>query len=163
MGAYTPLYTSTWYGRDFEVFSDLKGGNAKKGPISSGRFFTEYLWNNTPQATSGLWGTAYNLIARANNVLEVIEGGFEEAGVDQSDLNQLAAECKFLRGLAYFDLARMFCQPISQGSGAGQLGVPIVLISEIGQPARNTLGEVYAQVESDLLDAEAGLAAVSPN
>jgi hypothetical protein len=163
MGAYTPLYSSNWYGRDFPVTADLKGGNSKKGPISSGRFFTEYLWNNTPQATAGLWTTAYNLIARVNNVLEVIEGGFEEPGVEQADLDQLAAECKFLRGLAYFDLARLFCQPISQGAGASQLGVPVVLVSELGQPERNTLGEVYSQIESDLLDAEAGLATVSPN
>lgn len=163
MGAYTPLYSANWYGRGFVVTADLKGGNAKKGPISSGRFFTEYLWNNTPEATSGLWGTAYNLIARANNVLEVIEGGFEEPGVDQADLNQLAGECKFLRGLAYFDLARMYCQPISQGSGGSQLGVPVVLVSELAQPERSSLGEVYAQIESDLLAAESGLAMVSPN
>ena len=163
LGAYTPLYSSNWYGRDFPVVADLKGGNSKKGPISSGRFFTPYLWNNTPQASHGLWATAYNLIARVNNVLEVIEGGFEEPGVTQSDLDQLAGECKFLRGLAYFDLARLFCQPIAQGGGGSQLGVPVVLISELAQPARNTLGEVYAQIESDLLDAEAGLATVSPN
>jgi len=163
LGAYTPLYSSNWYGRDFPVTADLKGGNSKKGPISSGRFFTEYLWNNTPQASNGLWTTAYNLIARVNNVLEVIDNGFEEPGVEQADLDQLAGECKFLRGLAYFDLARLFCQPISQGSGASQLGVPIVLVTELGQPPRNTLGEVYAQIETDLLDAEANLAAVSPN
>ncbi len=121
LGAYTPLYSSDWYGRDFVVTSDLKGGNAKKGPISSGRFFTEYLWNNTPEASNGLWTRAYELINRVNNVLEVIKGGFSEPGVEQEDLDQLAAECKFLRGLAYFDLARMFCQPIAQG-GIEQLG-----------------------------------------
>ncbi len=61
----------------------------------------------------------------------------------QEDIDQIAAECKFLRGLAYFDLARLFCQPIAQGSGASQLGVPVVLTYELGQPARNTLGEVF--------------------
>jgi hypothetical protein len=162
-GVYTPLYSSDWYGRDFPVVADLKGGNSKKGPISSGRFFTDYLWNNTPEASHALWTRAYELIARANNVLEVIDGGFEEPGVEQEDLDQLAAECKFLRGLAYFDLARLFCQPIAQGAGASQLGVPIKLVTENSQPARNTLGEVFAQVESDLMDAEAGLAYSSPN
>jgi starch-binding outer membrane protein, SusD/RagB family len=163
LGAYTPLYSSNWYGRDFPVTADLKGGNSKKGPISSGRFFTEYLWNNTPQASNGLWTTAYNLIARVNNVINVIEDGFEEPGIAQADLDELVAECKFLRGLAYFDLARLFCQPIAQGAGASQLGVPVVLVTELGQPARNTLGEVYAQIESDLLAAEADLPTVSPN
>ena len=162
LGAYTPLYSPNWYGRDFPVVADLKGGNSKKGPISSGRFFTPYLWNNTPEASHGLWTTAYNLISRVNNILEVIDAGFEEPGVEQADIDQLAAECKFLRGLAYFDLARLFCQPIAQAGGS-ELGVPVVLVTELAQPARNTLGEVYAQIESDLLDAEAGLATSSPN
>lgn len=162
-GIYTQLYTSTWYGRDFPVIADLKGGNSKHGPISSGRFFTEYLWNNTPQATAGLWTSAYNLINRANNVITTIEDGFEEPGVEQGDLDALVAEAKFLRALGFFDLSRLYCQPIAQGAKGSQLGIPIVLKSELGQPARNTLGEVYDQILSDLLAAEAGLSTVSPN
>lgn len=162
IGAYTPIYDDFWYGRDFVVTADLKGGNAKKSPISSGRFIEEYLWNNTPESSNGLWTRAYELIGRANNVLEVIDAGFTEAGVEQEEIDQLAAECKFLRGLAYFDLARMFCQPIAQG-GINQLGVPVVLSYELGQPARNTLGEVYDQIEVDLVNAELDLAEVSPN
>jgi hypothetical protein len=159
IGTYDRLYNTNWYGRDFVVFADMKGGNAKIGPISSGRYYTEYLWNNTPQATAWLWQEAYRTIARANNVLEVLEGEFSEPGVEQEDLNALAAECKFLRALAYFDLARFFCQPIAQGAGASQLGVPVVLRTVIAEPARNTLGEVYDQVVQDLLDAEADLPA----
>jgi len=157
VGAYGILYDTWWYGRDFVVYADLKGGNAKIGPISSGRYVTEYLWNNTPNATAWLWQDAYSAIARVNNVLEAIEEGIDEPGVEQEDLDMLAAEAKFLRGLAYFDLARIFCQPITQGAGASQLGVPIVLRTENAEPARNTLGEVYDQVVQDLLDAEAGL------
>ena len=157
IGAYALIYDTWWYGRDFVVFADMRGGNAKIGPISSGRYYTEYLWNNTPQATAWLWQDAYIVIARANNVLEVIEGGFEEPGVEQEDLDVLAGECKFLRALAHFDLARMFCQPITQGTGANQLGVPVVLRTENALPARNTLGEVYEQILKDLLDAEEDL------
>lgn len=162
LGAYTPLYATNWYGRNFIVTADLKGGNAKISPLNSGRFRTEYLWNNTPTATAGLWTTAYNLISRVNNVINVIDDGFEEAGVEQADLDQLSGECKFLRGLAYFDLARLFCQSYSYG-GASDLGVPVVLVSEIGTPARDNLGVVYDQIVSDLLDAEANLPEVSPN
>lgn len=160
-GAYSPLYGTSWYGRDFVVIADLKGGNAKISPITSGRFITESLWNNTPTATAGLWGTAYTTIARVNNVINVIEGGFEEVGVTQDQLDVLTAECKFLRALAYFDLARMYCQPYS--SGRDQLGVPVVLVTEIGTPARATLGEVYDQVVLDLEDAIAGLPVASQN
>ncbi len=160
-GVYTPLYHTSWYGRNFPVTADLKGGNAKISPKNSGRFRTEYLWNNTPSASHGLWTTAYQCIARANNVINVIEDGFQEPGVNQSDINRLLGECKFIRGLAYFDLARLFCQPYS--GGASQLGVPVVLATENGKPARDDLGTVYGQVEADLLDAAAKLPAVSPN
>jgi len=161
LGVYSPLYSSSWYGRNFPVTADLKGGNAKISPLNSGRFRTDYLWNNTPDASHALWTRAYQAIARANNVITVIEDGFEEVGVDQSDLDQLLGECKFVRGLAYFDLARLFCQPYS--AGTSQLGLPVVLVTENGKPARETLGVTYDQVEADLLDAAAKLSASSPN
>jgi len=161
LGVYSPLYSASWYGRNFPVTADLKGGNAKISPLNSGRFRTDYLWNNTPDASHALWTRAYQAIARANNVINILEDGFEEVGVDQSDLDQLLGECKFIRGLAYFDLARLFCQPYS--AGATQLGLPVVLLTENGKPARETLGVTYDQVEADLLDAAAKLSASSPN
>jgi hypothetical protein len=161
LGVYSPLYSSSWYGRNFVVTADIKSGNAKISPLNSGRFRTDYLWNNTPDASHALWTRAYQCIARANNVITVIEDGFEEAGVDQADLEQLLGECKFIRGLAYFDLARLFCQPYSLGRS--QLGVPVVLVTENEKPARDDLGTVYDQVEADLLDAASKLATVSPN
>jgi hypothetical protein len=167
LGAYTPLYATGWYGRDFVVAADLKGGNAKISPLNSGRFRTEYLWINTPTASHGLWTNAYNLISRVNNVINVIDDGFEEPGVTQDDLDMLAAECKFLRGLAYFDLARLFCQPYSYRTeaeaGGKALGLPVVLVSEIGKPERNTIEETYTQIVNDLLDAIDGLPVTSAN
>ncbi len=163
LGAYTPLYSTGWYGRNFVVAADLKGGNAKISPLNSGRFRTEYLWNNTPTTSHGLWTTAYNLISRTNNVIKVIEDGFEEPGVEQADIDRLAAECKFLRGLAYFDLARLFCQPYSLDGASDAYGLPVVLESVIGTPPRDDLGTVYTQIVNDLLDAEAGLPETSLN
>jgi hypothetical protein len=161
LGCYSPLYSSSWYGRNFVVTADLKGGNAKISPLNSGRFRTDYLWNNSPDVSHALWTRAYQAISRANNVINVIEDGFEEPGVEQADLDQLVGECKFIRAIAYFDLARMFCQPYSLGRS--QLGVPVVLVTENAKPARDDLGTVYDQVESDLLDAISKLATASPN
>lgn len=161
LGVYTPLYESSWYGQNFVVIADLKGGNAKISPLNSGRFRNTYLWNTTPSSAPIGWDFMYRLIARANNVINVIEDGFEEAGVEQEDLDALVAECKFLRGLAYFDLARYYCQPYA--SGRTQLGVPIVYVSEVAEPARDELGAVYDQVVLDLLAAVEGLPETSAN
>jgi hypothetical protein len=147
-GIYTCLCATGWYGAGFVITADMKGGNAKRGSVQSGRYTDEYLWNNRPSSTSALWAAAYLVIAKANNVLEVLDGGFTEAGVEQAQLDELKGECLFIRGLSYFDLARMYCQPYS--AGTSNMGVPVVLITENGYPARNTIGETYDRVIEDL-------------
>lgn len=159
-GVYAELCSTSWYGAGLVITADMKGGNAKRGSVVSGRYTDEYLWNNRPGATSGLWSTAYSTIAKANNVIEVIDAGFSESGVEQADLDLLKGECLFMRGLAYFDLARMYCQPYS--AGTENLGVPVVLVTENGYPARNTVGETYDRVVTDLQDATALLPASNP-
>lgn len=150
-GAYSLLCSDNWYGAAFVITADLKGGNAKRGPINSGRYVNEYLWNNSPTATSGLWDDAYSTIARANNVINKIDGGFTEAGVDQEDLDVLKGECLFLRAISHWDMVRIYSLPYA--AGTDNLGVPVILITENGYPARNTVGEVYNQVVLDLTEA----------
>ncbi len=150
-GAYSQLCSSSWYGCDLVIIAEMKGGNAKRGSVVSGRYTNEYLWNNRPGSTSDLWSVAYMTIAEANNVIKVIDDGFTETGVTQGKLDTLKGECLFLRGLAYFDLARMYCQPYS--AGRDNQGIPIVLVTENGYPARNTVGETYDRVIEDLEDA----------
>lgn len=150
-GIYTQLYSSDWYGRDFTVIADLKGGNGKSSPLFSGRFQTEYNWANSEGTSSNFFDNAYILIARANNVINAI-AEFEEPGVTEAQINQLEGEALFLRALAYFDLVRMYAQPYSYD--ASSLGVPVVTVTEIGEPARNTVGDVYDQIVSDLTIAE---------
>lgn len=150
-GVYTQLCATGWYGAGLVITADLKGGNGKRGSVQSGRYTDEYLWNNRPSSTSGLWSVAYSTIAKANNVLVVLDGGFTETGVTQAQLDELKGECLFMRGLAYFDLARMYCQPYS--AGTSNMGVPVVLVTENGYPARSTVGETYDRVIDDLEEA----------
>ena len=148
VAAYSPMYDDYWYARDFVVTADLKGGNSKISPLTSGRFVQEYLWNNTPSNTILLWTDAYDVIARANNIINALDG-FEEAGVEEMDLLALEGEMKFIRALAYFDMARIYCPSYIEGR-ENAYGLPIVLVTEMGEPSRNTLGETYDQVVSDL-------------
>ena len=149
-GAYSPLYSSDYYGRGFTVTSDLKGGNSKSSPINTGRFRYEYTWTNNDSYTSGLWAAAYQTITRACNVLEFAEL-LKDPDVSEQELDQLKGECLFLRALAHFDLVRMYAQPYS--SSPQSLGVPIITKSELEYPSRATVSEVYMQIVSDLEDA----------
>lgn len=150
-GAYSLLCSYYWYGAGFVITADLKGGIAKRGPMNSGRYVNEYLWNNTPTSTIGLWDDAYSTVARANNVINTINDGFKEAGVTKAQLDQLKGECLFLRALSHWDLVRIYSQPYS--SGTENMGIPVVLKTENAYPARNKVGEVYDRVVADLQEA----------
>ena len=100
-----------------------------------------------------IWMNAYNINNQSNIVLENLNV------ITDADQKTIAeGEAKFLRGLVYFDLARLFAKPYISGSANSQLAVPIVLeavldANKITYPTRNTLDEVYALVISDLTDA----------
>lgn len=160
IGAYSLLCSQNWYGAAFVITADLKGGNAKRGPINSGRYVNEYLWNNNPTATLGLWNDAYSTIARANNVINKIDEGFTEPGVSQEQLDQLKGECLFLRAISHWDLVRAYSQPYAAGNG--NMGVPVVLLTENAYPSRNTVGEVYDRVVMDLKEAITLLPVANP-
>jgi hypothetical protein len=160
IGAYSSLSSPNWYGCSFVIIADLKGGNAKRGPINSGRFENEYLWNNSPSFTSGLWSDAYFTIACANNIINAIDGDFTQTGITQEQIDQLKGECLFLRALAHWDLVRIYSQPYA--GGTGNMGVPVILKTENGYPSRNTVGEVYQRIVTDLTDAVSLLSEDNP-
>ncbi|QED38209.1 RagB/SusD family nutrient uptake outer membrane protein [Antarcticibacterium arcticum] len=100
-----------------------------------------------------IWLNAYEIGNQVNIVLDNLDV-FD----DEEDRATTEGEAKFLRGLAYFDLVRLFAKPYVPGQANTQLAVPIILepvldASIITYPARNTVDEVYAQVLSDLNDA----------
>lgn len=154
VGAYSRLYSANWYGANFILAAELRGGNAKNptdSKFTSGRYTSEYNWNFTPDVTSPLWNSAYYVISCANNVINNI-GGKEDPDVTKQDLDNLKAECLFLRALAYFDLVRVYGQPYTHAPQS--LGVPVVLTSELGKPSRETVEIVYNQAVNDLKEAE---------
>lgn len=156
-GAYTYLYDDTWYGSEFVLSCELRSGNAKNPTntnFTSGRLTKEYSWNYVPSQSSNLWNYAYAEIAAANNVINNLAGK-ETTDVTTQDLDNLKAECLFLRALGYFDLVRTYAQPYTYQPNSP--GVPVVLVTEKGLPARNTVSEVFDRIEKDLLAAEASI------
>lgn len=150
-GAYSQLYSVNWYGGYYVLSSEMRGGNGKPEPQNAGYQVDAYYWNYTPSNTENLWATAYSTIARANNVINSIPN-FEGTPVENAELQSYKAECLFLRAIAHFDLVRLYAQPYTYDKSS--LGVPVVLVTEMGEPARNTVEEVYVQVLADLKEAE---------
>jgi hypothetical protein len=157
LGAYAPLASASWYGNDFVLRTELATSNGKKwigSTYDSGRCNDLYNLVYNDNNTSGVWSAAYYVISAANNVMDNLEGK-ETAEVTAQDLNNLKAECLFLRALSHFDLVRVYAQPYCFTSDASHPGVPVVLKTDANaKPARETVKDVYAQIEADLLEAE---------
>ncbi|MDO5571522.1 MAG: RagB/SusD family nutrient uptake outer membrane protein [Bacteroidales bacterium] len=153
-GMYSPLQSENWYGAEMSLAPDLRGGIAKRATNQSydtGRMITSYQWQYSEDNASPLWNYAYFVISQANNVLNNLEGK-ESSEVSAIDINNLKAECLFVRALSYFDLVRVYAQPYTYAPAS--LGVPVVLETKISSPKRDNVETVYNQIVTDLTDAE---------
>lgn len=155
-GLYTMFQSASWYDGVYFLSSEMRCGNAKK-PLQepgSGRYTGHTTWNYHESATSPVWSYAYYTISWANNVINNVDAIdlASERGVTEQDLKNLKAEALFVRAWCYHNLVTTYGQPYTYQPES--LGVPVVLVTENGQPARNTVAEVYAQIVQDLTDAE---------
>ena len=99
------------------------------------------------------WKIYYGKIKGCNVVLDYLD----KVSGTETEKNALKGQVLFLRGLYYLKLATLYCRPYS-GTGidpATSAGVPLILSSQVTDEnkPRNTLAEVYNQIEKDLLEA----------
>jgi len=165
LGAYYYLADDIWYGGERILESEMRSGNGIKHPDhNSNRYTTQMNWNYTADATSDLWRYAYTVISCCNNVIDNLEGK-ESADVTAQDLNNLKAECLFLRALAHFDLVTLYALPYNYVkanqaslSAAQKAGVPYVYHTDPdGRPERDDVLTVYQNVVKDLKEAETAI------
>ncbi len=146
-GAYDGLQARSYYGRDFLVVPEVGGDNVYITIDNSNRFLINYRYELNANATQrAFWEQAYDVILRANNIINNIDLA---ADASDEERNQVLGEALFIRALAHFDLSRLFCAPYAEGTGP-ETGIPIMLEAKIGTPPRNTLEEVYTQIRADL-------------
>jgi len=99
------------------------------------------------------WQIYYGRIKGCNVVLDNVN---LVSGTDQAK-NAIMGQALFLRAFYYLKLVTLYGQPYN-GVGidpSKNLGVPLILSSQVSDvyPIRNTLQQVYSQIESDLLKA----------
>jgi len=152
IGAYNSLQATNLYGKQLIAYPELLADNMKVTFVNRNEAVT--LANNAPNQQLGIWNDAYSAISRVNNILDVIDN---LPGASQVEKDQIKAQCLFIRGLMYFDLVRVYARNPRFNLGNTN-GVPIVLVptKAVGPdlyPPRNSVSEVYAQIESDLIAA----------
>jgi len=143
-GAYRSLQSGNLYGNVEMVYADLYADNLE----FTGTFQTDRevsLRNITVDNGQILatWGSAYNGINRANNLLDAIP---EVSDMSDAEKAVATGEALFIRALLYSNLVREFGD------------VPLVLepsrgVSEASNVSRTPVEEVYTQITNDLEDA----------
>jgi len=129
--------------------TEYPGTNVALSGTTTDNLFYSYNYNRlvTNDRVNNFWEQSYKIIVGTNIVLDQIE-----EGVDNAD-DELIAENLYLRSMLYFYLTNVFGRPYAQG--LDNLSVPLKLTSDPNDnPARTTVGEVYKQIEADLLKAE---------
>jgi len=153
-GLMRKMTTSDYYGRNFIMYGDAKGGDFAIS--SQGRGLDAlYVFNHSASSNSysGFWSQLYHNILQANNlILNIAE--IEAAGKGSTTLSEYKGQALTARALMYFDLVRLYGKPYNMDKAS--LGVPLVLepLDQTAQPTRATVEAVYTQVMKDLTDAE---------
>jgi len=145
LGLYSSMRATDFYGRTYAVKGDLMADNAFLSSSNSGRYlgFNNYDMDKTNAYPRDVWTNAYAGIKNANFVINC------GLPVSNDAISHMYAEAYALRGLFLFDLARNYSLPYA--AGVDNDGVPIVKQFDYkALPARSSVGEVYAQVLSDL-------------
>jgi starch-binding outer membrane protein, SusD/RagB family len=143
-GAYNSLSGGSLYGVNEMVYPDLYADNLDfTGTFQTDREVALRNISATNGSVLGTWGTAYDGINRANNLLDAIPN---VSGLSATDAAVARGEALFIRALHYSILNRYFG------------GVPLVLeptrgVTDASLVARATTAEVWTQVEQDLEEA----------
>lgn len=155
-GAYDGLGGGNVYGGGFQFTSELLGDDREF--VFGGTFSTlDEIWRKTVTPgntqTAATWLAAYATINRANNVLSAL------SIVDEADRAQVEGEARFIRGVLYFELVKLWGKTWGDGDNNANPGVPLVTtptraITDEDYRSRASVQAIYAQVLEDLTKAE---------
>ncbi len=146
-GTYQGLRNVDLYGRTVPVIGDVMADNAYQSSQNTNRYtlFNNYSFNTTDANVAGLWGSAYNVILRTNNIIN-------SNVASNANVDQYKGEAYAVRALAYFTLIRYFARPYTDNPAG--LGIPIVTSFDAEfKPSRSTVQEVYDLILDDLSQA----------
>ncbi|MFD0939318.1 RagB/SusD family nutrient uptake outer membrane protein [Pedobacter boryungensis] len=157
-GAYNELRSYNVHVDGFLVATSIRSDDADKGSTpTDGGADVIGMDNFSIVPTNGrcnaLWTGYYNMISKANLVLDQVENNKDIIATDGAKI-QAQAEAKFIRGYAYFMLVRLFGRVplVDKVVGASDSNIP-----------QSTPAQIYTFIEADLQFAAANLPASWPS
>ncbi|AMM50099.1 hypothetical protein TH61_01395 [Rufibacter sp. DG15C] len=147
-GVYSAFQAGDYYGLSYLYYQDLYADNLTfTGTFTTHREVANRNINPTNLQIANTWATIYTAIGRANLVIQEV-GAL--ANIEQEEKDRIVGEAHFLRGLAYFDLVKVF-------GGVPIVTKPTVDVAGVQSQGRSTEAEVYTQIITDLTTAETKL------
>lgn len=138
----------------WSALPDLMGDDFIETVASLGNWRTssEMSYNEDYFIAQGLYIQPYEIISRANNVLNALSQ-YENSPITANEAKIVKAQMLAIRAHAHFDLMRYFAPEFSRNSNA--LGVPYVTLFDPQKPlsnlpSRNTIKENYDKIYEDL-------------
>lgn len=153
-GVYAALASGGYYGTTFQSIGYLNGDNIQwTGSQSQVQEFINHNVSADNSTISGAWSAIYLTISRANNVIAKVPAVVDPL-LNDSTRNSIIGQAYFIRGLAYFDLARTW-GPVPL------ITKPTTTATDNSGISRSPQADVYAQALSDLEKAEPLLSATT--
>lgn len=149
-GIYSTMQSSDAYSGRLMYYGDVTGDDMQ-AVSSTKRVANYYRFNFTKDnGPTSHWSYLYSIIQNCNLILMNID----KLAIDEKDTayrDDLKGEALAIRGLALFDLTRIFGYPYTKDNGAS-LGVPIIegLSATDSKPKRNTVAQCYEKIIDDL-------------
>lgn len=135
------------------LYMDIMGEDLVFPNVSNAGLRNDYQWiaHRDPNSASVYYNYTfyYVIIGNANMIIANID---KATGLE-ADKKAIKAEALTYRGWAYFQMVQLYGERFAAGAANSGLSVPLILEPTTNPKARNTVAEVYTQINKDLTDA----------
>lgn len=149
-GIYSTMQSSDAYSGRLVYYGDVTGDDIQ-AVSSTKRTANAYLYAFTKSnAPASYWRIPYEMIQNCNVILKHIDK-IQVLDNQKDELNDYKGQALAIRGLALFDLTKLFGYPYTMDNGAS-MGPCIVtdVLEKDAKPQRSTVAECYTQILKDL-------------
>ena len=138
------------------IMQDILGEDLVFSNSSNSWHFNEGRWTVHRSDTGNLSEMPYDMYYRLIGNANLAIANLADAAGSQEDRDRLMGEALGIRGFAYFNLVQLYGKRYDAATKPNaQLGVSLVLEPTTQGLPRNTVEEVYAQINKDLTEAVA--------
>lgn len=156
-GVYANMWSNGYYNGARMVYPEVAGGNVK--PISTTAQSFNEVYTFTASADNGsmnsFYSSGYAMLSNLNTIIARVPLIVDGSPLKQ---NNMLAHAYALRALLQFDLLLLYAQDYAYTPDASHPGIILVTsplpVTEAMKRRRNSVAEVYAQIDADLTMAE---------